>query len=76
MVGSRGCFPAMFKDVPWGTDSVFDQTVKRLSQDGIQPLVLDSTFDVDTVEDLGKLRAFVTQHPRAFTQLMLKQLLF
>lgn len=76
MVGSRGCFPAMFQDVAWGTDSVFQQTLKLLSQDGVQAVVLDSTFDVDTVEDLEKLRAFVTRHSRPFTRFALNQLLF
>lgn len=41
-----------FVDMPWSTDAVFGETVRRFARHGIRPAVLPELADVDTPEDL------------------------
>lgn len=49
--------PAVFKEMPWGEDTVFDKTRKRLQARGHRIHLAPAWHDIDTAEDLAALRA-------------------
>lgn len=44
--------PALFRGIPWSTDAVLRETLRRLEEEGIAPALLPPLSDVDTEEDL------------------------
>lgn len=48
-----------FVDMPWSTDAVFGETVRRFALRGIRPAVLPELADVDTPEDLEQWSGFL-----------------
>ncbi len=48
----------IFLDIPWGTEAVLKETMKRLSVLGIKVFLLPQTVDIDTVEDLERLNFY------------------
>jgi rSAM/selenodomain-associated transferase 1 len=50
-------FRALFRDIPWGTDAVFAETIRRLETGGIPVALLPMWYDVDTRSDLDRLEA-------------------
>jgi len=44
--------PAVFDDMPWGTEDVFKKTMKVFSNKGLKVQVLPKWRDIDTYEDL------------------------
>jgi rSAM/selenodomain-associated transferase 1 len=57
LVGLRAPQPSLFEHMPWSTDRVLALTVARARGRGLRTHVLPPWFDVDTPEDLGRLRA-------------------
>lgn len=53
--------PDVFRDVPWGTGDVLAQTVAEAERLGLVVQLLDPLGDVDTVEDLRRVRASRTR---------------
>lgn len=49
----------LFSDIPMGTDRVFDETVERARSMGLAVRCLEPSFDVDTIDDLERLRDFL-----------------
>ncbi len=47
--------PAVFRDIPWGTDAVYSRTLARMAQSGLTPATLPVWSDVDTEDDLARL---------------------
>jgi len=45
-------FPAIFKNMPWGTRHVFERTMTAFASKGIQVYVLPKWRDIDRYEDL------------------------
>lgn len=41
-----------FEDMPWSTDKVFEETLRRFVAKGIRPSVMPELSDIDTAEDL------------------------
>lgn len=41
-----------FEDMPWSTDKVFEETLRRFIAQGIRPAVLPELSDIDTAADL------------------------
>jgi uncharacterized protein len=41
-----------FEDMPWSTDKVFEETLRRFVAQGIRPAVLPELADIDTADDL------------------------
>lgn len=41
-----------FEDMPWSTDKVFEETLRRFVAQGIRPAVMPELSDIDTAEDL------------------------
>lgn len=48
-----------FTDMPWSTDAVFGETLRRFTRHGIRPAVLPELADVDTPEDLEQWPGFL-----------------
>jgi rSAM/selenodomain-associated transferase 1 len=55
LVALRRVAPEMFRNIAWGTSTVFDETVKRLRN--YRWRALRQVWDVDRPEDLPRLRA-------------------
>jgi len=46
----------IFRAIPWSTDAVLRETVRRLEEAGVAHRVLGAAYDVDRPEDLDRLR--------------------
>ncbi|WP_445939502.1 TIGR04282 family arsenosugar biosynthesis glycosyltransferase [Pseudomonas sp.] len=57
LLGLRCIDAALFSDMPWGTERVFDMTLQRLQQLDWRPALLPALWDVDRPEDLSRLAA-------------------
>ena len=56
LIGARAPLPdALFADIPWSTDAVLSRTEEQLQYAGISYSLLETSFDVDTFEDLRVL---------------------
>lgn len=65
LIGVRNDYPALFADVPWSTGAVLDVTLRRAETANLRPALLPTWFDVDTSDDLPRLRAALAEAPRA-----------
>jgi rSAM/selenodomain-associated transferase 1 len=52
LLGLNAPAPWLFTDMDWGTETVFEETMRRLTAHGITPVVLEMLADVDRPEDL------------------------
>lgn len=64
LIGVRGDHAALFADVPWSTGAVLDVTLRRAEVANLRPALLPTWFDVDTPDDLSRLRAALAEAPR------------
>jgi uncharacterized protein len=53
LLGLRRFSREIFHDIDWSTNLVFDQTMKKIRDEGLQSTCLETLRDVDTVEDLS-----------------------
>ena len=56
LLGLREPSWALFREVPWGTDAVWETTRRRAGAAGLAIEVLDPWFDVDDAAALERLR--------------------
>jgi uncharacterized protein len=63
LIGVRADYPTLFDDVPWSTPAVLDVTLRRAEEAGLRTALLPTWFDVDTPEDLARLRAALVETP-------------
>lgn len=56
LIGLRAPAPALFRDIPWSTPSVLEETVARARWLGLRLTLLPRWFDIDRGEDLARLR--------------------
>ncbi len=54
LIGLAHPMPQLFTAMPWSTDQVLPETLRRLDQDGIAPLLLETLSDCDRPEDLAR----------------------
>ncbi|MGB8338862.1 MAG: TIGR04282 family arsenosugar biosynthesis glycosyltransferase [Burkholderiales bacterium] len=59
LVGASGNIPSIFCDIAWSTARVMSQTRERLHKQNIPWHELPRVWDVDTPDDLAKLRAWL-----------------
>jgi rSAM/selenodomain-associated transferase 1 len=52
LMGIKEMWMEIFKDISWGTDMVFTQTLNKITSLGVGCLLLETLRDVDTVADL------------------------
>ncbi len=55
LLGVRECPPGLLAGIPWSQSTTFARTLERLNERGLKSVVLDSWYDVDRSEDLGRL---------------------
>lgn len=51
LIACKGYFPELFRDIPWSTTSVFEETVKKVKQSGLSLGVLPEKRDLDEYTD-------------------------
>ncbi len=61
LIGIRALHRALFVDMPWSTSVVLPETVRRAQALGLNIAWLPEWFDVDTPEDLARLRTTLSQ---------------
>ena len=54
LLGLNAPAPWLFADMDWGTETVFDETMRRFAAHGIAPVVLEPLADLDRPEDLAR----------------------
>jgi len=52
LIGLRRFEPALFRDIDWGTATVFDRTLNRIIEKNLSHKSLDTLKDVDTAGDI------------------------
>ena len=45
--------PYIFEDIPWSSDSVFDETIKKINYINLKSIILEKLNDVDEINDLN-----------------------
>ena len=56
LIGVDGVHPELFRDIDWGSERVFSQTVNNARALGIDCVTLEPLWDVDRPEDLIRLK--------------------
>jgi glycosyltransferase A (GT-A) superfamily protein (DUF2064 family) len=56
LIGASGGVPPVFDGIDWSTDRVLAQTIERLQLAGLKHASLPAWYDVDTADDLERLR--------------------
>ena len=51
LIGVKADWPHLFHDIPWGTNEVLSSTLRRAVESGASVHMLDTLFDVDTMDD-------------------------
>jgi rSAM/selenodomain-associated transferase 1 len=57
LIGMRVAHPELFDGVPWSTARVFGETLRRADAAGLRTACLPAWYDIDTPDDLDRLRA-------------------
>lgn len=55
LIGLKIAHPEPFERIPWSTETVYEQTVERVSDAGIELVVLPTWYDVDDAATLAVL---------------------
>lgn len=53
-IGVNGSYPFLFEDMPWSTDQVLPETLKRIAAHGLTCKTLEILSDCDTPDDLAR----------------------
>ena len=61
LLGLRQSHRALFEQMPWSTSQVFPETRRRSERDGLTVACTEYWYDIDTPEDLARLRASLDQ---------------
>ena len=56
LIGLSGHMPELFYDIPWSTGEVIGATLERAASVGISVSLIDEWYDVDTWEDVVRLK--------------------
>ncbi len=73
LIGLRRPYRELFEDMRWSTSHVLPETLRRSREMGLKVICLESWYDIDTPDDLKRLKASVeetmagqAQHTRRF----------
>lgn len=55
LIGLRSVTPRLFRGIGWGTDTVFEATMRRIGEEGLRVGTLPPWFDLDEIRDLERL---------------------
>ena len=56
LVACRTTTRALFEGIRWGTSEVFDATIRQADESCLRMSLLDTLYDIDTPDDLARLR--------------------
>ena len=56
VIGLESHMPELFRDIPWSTEKVTESTLERAASMGMSVSIIDEWYDVDTWEDLVRLK--------------------
>lgn len=59
LLGLKRCSPGLLSDIRWSQSDTFVQTLARLKQASMSVAVIEPWFDVDTPQDLVRLRTLI-----------------
>ncbi len=59
LIGMQRAMPELLTDMPWSTDQVMPETLRRLAAMAVQPVLLDTLADCDRPEDLARWPALL-----------------
>lgn len=65
LLGARADHATLFDEIPWSTDAVLTITRRRAADAGLRCALLPAWFDVDTSDDLDRLRTALAESPHA-----------
>jgi len=51
LLGMDRFYPALFQDITWSTDTVFEETLQKVEMAGLTSFILETLSDVDYEED-------------------------
>jgi uncharacterized protein len=54
LIGMNQPMPELLTDMPWSTDQVMPETLRRLTGLGVEPVLLETLHDCDRPEDLPR----------------------
>ncbi|HYN20444.1 MAG TPA: TIGR04282 family arsenosugar biosynthesis glycosyltransferase [Thermoanaerobaculia bacterium] len=60
-LSARAAPRAVFRDIPWSSDSVLAVTRTRLAEAGLTVVTLEAAYDVDRPEDIERLRGDIAR---------------
>ena len=63
LIGVRADHPTLFDDVTWSTSTVLEITLQRARAVGLHTACVSPWFDVDTPDDVTRLRAALIENP-------------
>ena len=55
LIGGNGIPPEILENIPWSTTEVYEKTIAKCEQLGLQYKVLSCQYDIDTATDLSSL---------------------
>lgn len=68
LIGLRGRwrpeYEALFREMPWSRDTLLDETRRRAAESGLALTLLEEHEDVDTMDDLDRLRDALNQNAK------------
>ncbi len=63
LIGLKRACVDLFTGIAWGTARVFDQTLRRARARRLRVTILPRCWDIDTPEDLSRLRRWLVRRP-------------
>ena len=63
LIGLRNPYEALFRDIVWSTETVYRETVAKAQRAGLSVHKGATHYDVDTPEDLARLKTELQDHP-------------
>ena len=64
IIGARETDAALWRDVPWGTEDVFDQLRQNTRAEKWNLDIMDADHDIDRYEDFVELKSILAEHPQ------------
>lgn len=63
LLGIRKPCSDLFEDISWSSAGVFAATLERIMQTGMTPMILETHYDIDDIDDLVRLQREIADDP-------------
>ena len=57
LIGTRKHIPRVFEEIPWSSSAVFETTLSRAAEQGLDVHSLPKYFDIDTVAEYQRWKS-------------------